>query len=86
MNEGSACLGGNKGQRVVLEADGREGKRTLKLSQDGFVQDVNFTNIPVLFRFSVYVFEKRGSVEIESVEVVDEPQMVGGRIAIAMDE
>ncbi|KAK2939880.1 hypothetical protein BLNAU_25212 [Blattamonas nauphoetae] len=33
-NYGSACLEGREGQRVVLEADGREGKRTLKLSQD----------------------------------------------------
>ncbi|KAK2954237.1 putative CBL-interacting protein kinase 3 [Blattamonas nauphoetae] len=51
-NRGSACLTGREGQRVVLEADGREGKRTLKLSQDGETQPFFFTNIPVPFRFA----------------------------------
>ncbi|KAK2956502.1 putative Protein kinase domain containing protein [Blattamonas nauphoetae] len=85
-NKGSACKEGRKGQRVVLEADGREGKRTLKLSQDGETQPVFFTNIPVPFRFAVYIYEKNDSVEIESVEVVSSPQMKGGTIAVAMDE
>ncbi|KAK2960298.1 putative Calcium/calmodulin-dependent protein kinase type II alpha chain [Blattamonas nauphoetae] len=85
-NEGSACLSGRKGQRVVLEADGREGKRTLKMSQDGQTQQVFFTNIPVPFKFAVYIFEKSDAVEIESVEVVREAQMVGGTIAVKMDE
>ncbi|KAK2946927.1 putative CAMK family protein kinase [Blattamonas nauphoetae] len=85
-NYGSACLGGREGQRVVLEADGREGKRTLKLSQDGETQPVFFKNIPVPFRFAVYIFQKNNAVEIESVEVVSEPQMVGGTIPFEMDE
>ncbi|KAK2949739.1 hypothetical protein BLNAU_15313 [Blattamonas nauphoetae] len=85
-NKGSACLGGRKGQRVVLEADGREGKRTLKLSQDGKTAPVFFTNIPVPFRFAVSLFRVDDGVEIESVEVVSDPQMVGGTIAVAMDE
>ncbi|KAK2946923.1 hypothetical protein BLNAU_18147 [Blattamonas nauphoetae] len=85
LNEGSACLGGREGQRVVLEADGREGKRTLKLSQDGETQPVFFKNIPVPFRFAVYIYGEHDAVEIESVEVVFEPQMVGGTIAVAMD-
>ncbi|KAK2951240.1 hypothetical protein BLNAU_13856 [Blattamonas nauphoetae] len=53
---GYACLGGREGQRVVMEADGREGKRTLKLSQDGETQPVYFTNIPIPFRFAVYIY------------------------------
>ncbi|KAK2942284.1 putative Mitogen-activated protein kinase kinase kinase 1 [Blattamonas nauphoetae] len=85
-NRRSACLGGRAGQRVVLEADGREGKRTLKLSQDGTTQPVFFTNIPVPFRFAVKIWNLYNAVEIESVSVVSSPQMVGGRIAVAMDE
>ncbi|KAK2959867.1 putative CBL-interacting protein kinase 3 [Blattamonas nauphoetae] len=85
-NEGSACLGGSEGQRVVLEADGREGKRTLKLSQDGETQPAFFTNVPVPFRFAVSIYKKNDAVEIESLEVVSESQMVGGTIAVAMDE
>ncbi|KAK2952684.1 putative Thymidine kinase 1 [Blattamonas nauphoetae] len=85
-NDGSACLRGRAGQRVVLEADGREGKRTLKLSQDGETQPVFFTNIPVPFRFAVCIFDETDAVEIESVSVVSSPQMVGGTIDVAMDE
>ncbi|KAK2963572.1 hypothetical protein BLNAU_1615 [Blattamonas nauphoetae] len=83
---GSACLGGREGQQVVLEADGREGKRTLKLSQHGATRKVFFTNIPVPFRFAVFISTEHDAVEIESVEVVDEPQMVGGTIPVSMDE
>ncbi|KAK2962638.1 hypothetical protein BLNAU_2471 [Blattamonas nauphoetae] len=75
---GSACLGGRPGQRVVLEADGREGKRTLKLSQDGETQPAFFTNIPIPFRFAVYICGINDAVEIESFEVMREPQMGGG--------
>ncbi|KAK2955060.1 hypothetical protein BLNAU_9991 [Blattamonas nauphoetae] len=81
-----ACEEGRKGQRVVLEADGREGKRTLKLSQNGETQPVFFTNIPVPFRFAVHIYEKNYGVEIESVEVVSSPQIIGGTIAVAMDD
>ncbi|KAK2956470.1 putative Protein kinase domain containing protein [Blattamonas nauphoetae] len=84
-NYGSACLEGREGQRVVLEADGREGKRTLKLSQDGETQPVFFTNIPVPFRFAVCICEKNNAFEIESAEVVSAPQMVGGRKSVKMD-
>ncbi|KAK2956506.1 putative Mitogen-activated protein kinase kinase kinase 1 [Blattamonas nauphoetae] len=85
-NKGSACLGGREGQRVVLEADGREGKRTLKLSQDGETAPVFFTNIPVPFRFAVCLWTENDAVEIESAEVVSSPQMVGGTSTVAMDE
>ncbi|KAK2952653.1 putative CAMK family protein kinase [Blattamonas nauphoetae] len=85
-NRGSACLDGRAGQRVVLEADGREGKRTLRLSQDGETQPVFFTNIPVPFRFAVCIFLEDDAIEIESAEVVSQPQMVGGTIPVLMDE
>ncbi|KAK2952659.1 hypothetical protein BLNAU_12308 [Blattamonas nauphoetae] len=85
-NRGSACLEGIEGQKVVLEADGREGKRTLKLSQDGETQPVFFTNIPVPFRFAVFIWKQDDSVEIESIKVVSEPQMVGGTNPVEMDE
>ncbi|KAK2948356.1 hypothetical protein BLNAU_16702 [Blattamonas nauphoetae] len=86
MNKGEACMAMAGGQRVVLEADGREGLRTLRLSQDGETQPVFFTNIPVPFQFAVYIYGEQDSVEIESVEVMDEPQMVGGTIPVEMDE
>ncbi|KAK2952703.1 hypothetical protein BLNAU_12352 [Blattamonas nauphoetae] len=86
LNKGSACLGGREGQQVVLEADGREGKRTLKLSQDGETQPVFFTNIPVPFRFAVSLFRVDDAVEIESLEVVSEPKMVGGTTPYEMEE
>ncbi|KAK2949756.1 hypothetical protein BLNAU_15330 [Blattamonas nauphoetae] len=85
-NRQSACLGGREGQRVVLEADGREGKRTLKLSQDGETQPVFFTNIPVPFRFAVYMWRGHDAVEIQSAEVVSSPQMVGGMNPVPIDE
>ncbi|KAK2959750.1 putative Protein kinase domain containing protein [Blattamonas nauphoetae] len=80
-----ACKAMKAGQRVVLEADGREGKRTLKLSQDGETAPVFFTNIPVPFRFAVRINSVKDSVEIEKVEVVSS-QMVGGTIPVKMDE
>ncbi|KAK2947809.1 hypothetical protein BLNAU_17229 [Blattamonas nauphoetae] len=74
----SACKAGMIGQRVVMEADGREGIRTLKLSQDGETQPVFFSNIPVPFRFVIHPFWQENSVEIVSTEVLREPSMVGG--------
>ncbi|KAK2943202.1 hypothetical protein BLNAU_21882 [Blattamonas nauphoetae] len=77
-HSGSACKAGSVGQRVVMEADGREGKRTLKLSQDGETQPVFFSNIPVPFRFIVLPHSEGNSAEIVSTEVLREPSMVGG--------
>ncbi|KAK2946188.1 hypothetical protein BLNAU_18864 [Blattamonas nauphoetae] len=61
-----ACLAGAAGQRVVIEADGREGRRTVRMSQDGQTQPTFFTNIPVPFRFAVYIHVHNDSVTIES--------------------
>ncbi|KAK2955210.1 putative serine/threonine protein kinase [Blattamonas nauphoetae] len=82
---GSACAAGKKGQRVVLEADGRDGKRTLKLSQDGETQSVFFTNIPVPFRFAIRLCGEGDSVSIESTEELREPTLRGGTAVIKMD-
>ncbi|KAK2944174.1 hypothetical protein BLNAU_20921 [Blattamonas nauphoetae] len=84
-HNGSACKAGGVGQRVVMEADGREGKRTLKLSQDGETQPVFFSNIPVPFRFIVHPYDGGNSVEIVSTEVLREPSMVGGNSKVVMD-
>ncbi|KAK2952918.1 hypothetical protein BLNAU_12094 [Blattamonas nauphoetae] len=54
-HKGSPCKVVAVGQRVVLEADGRGGKRTLKLSQDGETQPAFFSNIPVPFRFGIQI-------------------------------
>ncbi|KAK2958916.1 hypothetical protein BLNAU_6165 [Blattamonas nauphoetae] len=86
VRNGSACAGGREGQRVVLEADGRDGKRTLRLSQDGQTQPTFFSNIPVPFRFAIYLGRTGDAVSIESVEVVAEPQLSGGGTEIPMDE
>ncbi|KAK2959732.1 hypothetical protein BLNAU_5221 [Blattamonas nauphoetae] len=86
FHQGTACLEGSVGQKIVLEADGREGKRTLKLSQDGETQPTFFSHIPVPFRFAVAMLEQRESVTIVSLEVLDEPQMGGGTIEVPMDE
>ncbi|KAK2954484.1 hypothetical protein BLNAU_10504 [Blattamonas nauphoetae] len=79
-----ACQAGAAGKRVVIEADGREGRRTARMSQDGQTQPAFFTNIPVPFRFAVFLSWKNETVTIESVEVVKEAQMVGGTIPIQM--
>ncbi|KAK2947584.1 hypothetical protein BLNAU_17489 [Blattamonas nauphoetae] len=84
-HKGSACKLGVVGQRVVMEADGRGGKRTLKLSQDGETQPVFFTNIPVPFRFTIQMLSTGCSVEIVSSEVLEEPSMVGGSFPVVMD-
>ncbi|KAK2944709.1 hypothetical protein BLNAU_20345 [Blattamonas nauphoetae] len=83
-NQGQACAAGGAGQRMVIEADGREGRRTVRMSQDGQTQPAFFTNIPVPFRFAVYFCRQNESVTIESVEVVKEDQMVGGTIPVLM--
>ncbi|KAK2952951.1 hypothetical protein BLNAU_12127 [Blattamonas nauphoetae] len=82
---GSACKAVADGQRVVMEADGREGKRTLKLSQDGETQPVFFSNIPVPFRFGIQIFRMDASVEIVSSEVLKEASMVGGSLEVVID-
>ncbi|KAK2944045.1 hypothetical protein BLNAU_21044 [Blattamonas nauphoetae] len=82
-HSGTACEKGVDGQRVVLEADGREGKRTLRLSQNGQTQPTFFSNIRVPFRFVARI--NTHSVEIESVEVVKAPLMIGGSIEVRMD-
>ncbi|KAK2959686.1 putative CBL-interacting protein kinase 31 [Blattamonas nauphoetae] len=60
-SSGSACAAGSDGQRVVLEADGRDGKRTLRLSQDGQTQPTFFSNIPVPFRFAIHLSRRDDS-------------------------
>ncbi|KAK2948089.1 hypothetical protein BLNAU_16962 [Blattamonas nauphoetae] len=82
---GSTCKAGAAGQRVVLEAYGREGKRTLKLSQDGETAPVFFTNIPVPFRFVILPYVAGNSVEIVSTEVLREVSIVGGSLEVVMD-
>ncbi|KAK2947573.1 hypothetical protein BLNAU_17478 [Blattamonas nauphoetae] len=84
-HERSACKAGAVGQRVVMEADGREGKRTLKLSQDGETQPVFFTNIPVPSQFGIFMYESGASVEIVSTEVLQEQSLVGGSLEVVMD-
>ncbi|KAK2942478.1 hypothetical protein BLNAU_22589 [Blattamonas nauphoetae] len=84
-SNGDACLGGREGQRVVIEADGREGKRTLTLSRDGMTQHVSFTDIPVPLRFAVNINNVNDAVEIESLEIVSEPQMVGETLPCSTD-
>ncbi|KAK2946747.1 hypothetical protein BLNAU_18343 [Blattamonas nauphoetae] len=86
VQSGSACAAGRGGQRVVLEADGRDGKRTLRLSQDGQTQHTFFSRIPVPFRFAIRLCGAGDAVSIESVEVVAEPQVSGGETEIRMDE
>ncbi|KAK2946814.1 hypothetical protein BLNAU_18272 [Blattamonas nauphoetae] len=84
-HSGSAYKAVVDGQRVVLEADGREGKRTLKLSQDGETQPVFFSNIPVPFRLAFQMSSDKNSVQIVSTEVFSEPSMVGGSLEVMMD-
>ncbi|KAK2944273.1 hypothetical protein BLNAU_20808 [Blattamonas nauphoetae] len=86
-SEGSACAAGKEGPRVVLEADGRDGKRTLRLSQDGQTQPTFFSSIPVPFRFAIILGgSNRDSVSIDSVEELTEPTLTGGTTEIRMDE
>ncbi|KAK2943748.1 hypothetical protein BLNAU_21351 [Blattamonas nauphoetae] len=84
-HKGTACKVETVGQRVVIEADGREGKRTVKLAQDGETQPVFFSNIPVPFRFGIQMHSSGDSVEIVSSEVLKEPAMVGGSLKVVMD-
>ncbi|KAK2958208.1 hypothetical protein BLNAU_6912 [Blattamonas nauphoetae] len=83
-NQFHACAAGAAGQRVVIEADGRKGRRTVRMSQDGQTQPAFFTNIPVPFRFVVFMYVQNNSVTIESVEVVKEALLVGGTIPVQM--
>ncbi|KAK2959631.1 putative Protein kinase domain containing protein [Blattamonas nauphoetae] len=83
-SRGSACAAGREGQQVVLEADGRDGKRTLRLSQDGRTQPTFFSHIPVPFRFALLLYANGDSVSIESVEVLTEPTLTGGTTEIRM--
>ncbi|KAK2949706.1 hypothetical protein BLNAU_15377 [Blattamonas nauphoetae] len=82
----SACAASDDDQRVVLEADGRDGKRTLRLSQNGKTQPTFFSNIPVPFRFAIVLAMTGDAVSIESVEVVAKPKLSGIWTMIRMDE
>ncbi|KAK2946988.1 hypothetical protein BLNAU_18074 [Blattamonas nauphoetae] len=82
---GKACVTVAVGQRVVMEADGREGKRTLKLSQDGETQPVFFSNIPVPFRFAIQMSSSKNKVEIVSTEVLKEASIDGGTEKVEME-
>ncbi|KAK2955232.1 hypothetical protein BLNAU_9784 [Blattamonas nauphoetae] len=82
---GTACEKGVNGQRVVLEADGRGGRRTLRLSQNGLTQPTFFSNIPVPFRFVVSFHTTQNYVYIESATVVKAPLMTNGLIVVRMD-
>ncbi|KAK2956317.1 hypothetical protein BLNAU_8684 [Blattamonas nauphoetae] len=84
-HSGFACELGTVGQRVVMEADGREGKRTLRLSQGGDTQPAFISNIPVPFRFVIQMLSMNNSVEIVSSEVMKKPSMVGGSLEVVMD-
>ncbi|KAK2953364.1 hypothetical protein BLNAU_11649 [Blattamonas nauphoetae] len=84
-SSGSACAAGKEGQRVVLEADGRDGKRTLRLSQNGQTQPTFFSNIPVPFRFAILLGRTGDSVSIESVEELTETTLNGGTTEIKMN-
>ncbi|KAK2952591.1 hypothetical protein BLNAU_12419 [Blattamonas nauphoetae] len=82
----SACIAVTDGQRVVIEADGRVGKRTLKMSQDGETQPAFFSNIPVPFRFGILLYNVGNSVEIVSTEVLKETSIIGGSLEVVVDE
>ncbi|KAK2959657.1 putative Protein kinase domain containing protein [Blattamonas nauphoetae] len=84
-SKGSACAAGRDGQRVVLEADGRDGKRTLRLCQDGQTQPTFFSFIPVPFRFAIQIHGNHDSISIESVEELTEPTLTGGTTQIKMN-
>ncbi|KAK2943604.1 hypothetical protein BLNAU_21484 [Blattamonas nauphoetae] len=47
-HKGTACKSETVGQRVVIEADGRKGKRTVKLSQDGETQPAYFSGLTII--------------------------------------
>ncbi|KAK2959618.1 putative serine/threonine protein kinase [Blattamonas nauphoetae] len=85
-SSGTACAAGWNGQRVVLEADGRDGKRTLRLSQAGWTQPTFFSNIPVPFRFAMILHGLFDAVSIEYVEELEEPALTWGTTEIRMDE
>ncbi|KAK2963623.1 hypothetical protein BLNAU_1188 [Blattamonas nauphoetae] len=82
---GSVCAAGKAGQRVVLEADGRDGRRTLRLSQDGQTQPTFFSHIPVPFRLAILLRGRDDSVQIESLEELTEPTLTGGTREIKME-
>ncbi|KAK2948961.1 putative CAMK family protein kinase [Blattamonas nauphoetae] len=83
---GSVCARGKEGQRVILEADGRYGKRTLRLSQDGQTQPTFFSHITIPFRFAIIVCGRDDSVQIDSLEELTEPTLTGGTREIKMDD
>ncbi|KAK2959643.1 putative Protein kinase domain containing protein [Blattamonas nauphoetae] len=85
-SSGSACAPQKEEQQVVLEADGRDGKRTLRLSQNEQTQPTFSSNIPVPFRFAILLTGNQDSVSIESVEELAEPTLTGGTAVIRMDE
>ncbi|KAK2959616.1 putative Sucrose non-fermenting protein kinase 1 [Blattamonas nauphoetae] len=85
-SERSACAAGREGHQVVLEADGRDGKRTLRLSQNGQTQPTFFSRIPVPFRFAIVLNRSEDSVSIESVDELTQPTLTGGTTEIRMDE
>ncbi|KAK2942938.1 hypothetical protein BLNAU_22149 [Blattamonas nauphoetae] len=64
--------------QVVLEADCRDGKRTIKLLDDGAVISAFFTNLPLPFRFAITLRHPSVSVTTHSLTFTTKPTLKGG--------
>ncbi|KAK2951646.1 hypothetical protein BLNAU_13385 [Blattamonas nauphoetae] len=65
-------------RQAVLEADCRDGRRTLKILDDGTVYSAFYTNLPLPFRFAINLHHPSVSVTIRTLSFTAKPTLKGG--------
>ncbi|KAK2961584.1 hypothetical protein BLNAU_3382 [Blattamonas nauphoetae] len=66
-------------KEIVLEADCRVGRRTLKLLVDGKVNSDFYVNLSLPFRFAITLHHPSVSVTIHSLSFSERPTLKGGK-------
>ncbi|KAK2955072.1 hypothetical protein BLNAU_10003 [Blattamonas nauphoetae] len=69
-------------QQIVLEADCRIGRRTLKVLEDGEVNPTIYVNLSLPFRFVIILLHPDVSITIKSLTFTAKPTLKGGGKAI----
>ncbi|KAK2946605.1 hypothetical protein BLNAU_18441 [Blattamonas nauphoetae] len=68
-------------RQIVVEADCRDGRRTVKLFHDGEVNQVFYLNLSLPFRFVITLCHPSVSVTIHSLTFTANPTLVGGTMS-----
>ncbi|KAK2961616.1 hypothetical protein BLNAU_3414 [Blattamonas nauphoetae] len=76
--QANAAAPRQKTKEIVLESDCRDGRRTLKLWDDGAVHSTFFSNLSLPCRFAITLLHSSVSVKINSLRFTAKPTLKGG--------